>query len=172
MVVHFGGSAPAGWTPKRFPKMVLLHMGPLPVIGSLARSFNFNKMRAMIIARIKVGVQLDADQFVAPGVDAIFGAHSNSTLSAALGPRLCSVSWLRLRVSALPNVGSCHAPAFRFVEMLDLTRAFRSGLCLSVLSFNVLDRTAEEITQEYPIPIMPSHFADRSPKVHLAWAWA
>ena len=98
VVVHFGGAAPAGWTPKRFPKLVLLHMGPLPVIGLLARSFNFNKMRAMIVARIKVGVQLDADQFVAPGVDAIF------------------------------------------------------------------DRTAQEINQEYPIPIMPSHFADRSPK--------
>ena len=106
MVVHFGGSAPAGWTPKRFPKLVLLHMGPLPVVGSLARSFNFNKMRAMIVARIKVGVQLDADQFVAPGVDAIFGArwHTKSTLSAALptwSAFWCSVSRLRLRARAV-----------------------------------------------------------------------
>ncbi|CAJ1397697.1 unnamed protein product [Effrenium voratum] len=37
-------------------------------------SFNFNKIRAMIAARTKVGIQLDVDQLVAPGVDAIFPA--------------------------------------------------------------------------------------------------
>lgn len=96
IVVHFGMSAPLNWSPEMFPRLVLIHMGPLP--PNSGRSFNFNKMRAMIAARIKVGVQLDADQFVAPGVDALF------------------------------------------------------------------DRTEEEITREYPRPILPSHFADRGPK--------
>lgn len=63
-------SAPLDWSPEMFPRLVLIHMGPLP--PNSGRSFNFNKMRAMIAARIKVGVQLDADQFVAPGVDALF----------------------------------------------------------------------------------------------------
>lgn len=71
VVVNFGMSAPLAWTREAFPRMILVHMAPLP--PNSARSFNFNKMRAMIVARIKVGVQLDADQFVAPGVDALFG---------------------------------------------------------------------------------------------------
>lgn len=29
--------------------------------------FNYNKLRAMLISRVRVGVQLDSDQFVAPG---------------------------------------------------------------------------------------------------------
>ena len=95
VVMHFGMCAPADWTPKRFPRMVLIHMGPLP--GDSGRSFNFNKIRAMITARIRVGVQLDADQFVAPGVDALF------------------------------------------------------------------QLTEKECTRAYPMPLMPSHFAERGP---------
>lgn len=30
VVMHFGMCAPADWTPERFPRMVLMHMGPLP----------------------------------------------------------------------------------------------------------------------------------------------
>ena len=32
------------------------------------------RLRAMMLAKIKVGVQLDADQFVAPGVDNMFAS--------------------------------------------------------------------------------------------------
>jgi len=95
VVVHFGMHAPASWTPARFPRLVLLHAAPLP--SARKRSFNFNKMRAMIFARIRTGVQLDADEFVAPGVDALF------------------------------------------------------------------QRVEDEITAEYPFPILPVHFANRSP---------
>jgi len=70
VVVHFGTNTPTTWTSERFPRMIILHIGQLP--PDAGRSLNFNKMRAMIIAKIKVGVQLDADQFVAPGVDALF----------------------------------------------------------------------------------------------------
>jgi len=72
VVFHFGSITPESWTPERFPRLVLIHAEPLPP-GS-GRSFNFNKMRAMLLARIRTGVQLDSDQFVAPGVDAIFDA--------------------------------------------------------------------------------------------------
>lgn len=70
VVVHFGTSTNPKWTPERFPRLILLHAAPMP--PSSGRSFNFNKMRAMLLTRISTGVQLDSDQFVAPGVDAIF----------------------------------------------------------------------------------------------------
>eukprot|EP00747_Dinoflagellata_sp_TGD_P164357 gnl/TRDRNA2_/TRDRNA2_184194_c0_seq1.p1 gnl/TRDRNA2_/TRDRNA2_184194_c0~~gnl/TRDRNA2_/TRDRNA2_184194_c0_seq1.p1 ORF type:complete len:549 (-),score=104.22 gnl/TRDRNA2_/TRDRNA2_184194_c0_seq1:189-1835(-) len=70
VVVNFGQRTPGNWTPDIFPQLVLLHAAPLPP-GS-RRSFNFNKMRAMLLARVRSGVELDADQFVAPGVDMLF----------------------------------------------------------------------------------------------------
>merc|ERR1719433_715183 len=57
------------------------------------------------MARVKIGVQLDADQFVAPGVDAIFA------------------------------------------------------------------RTEQEVTKDYPLPILPAHFLDRTPRDTGAY-WA
>ncbi|CAE8717912.1 unnamed protein product [Polarella glacialis] len=36
--------------------------------------FNFNKFRAYLLARVKTGVGLDSDQFVAPGVDQLFSS--------------------------------------------------------------------------------------------------
>jgi len=103
VVIHFGFATPTSWSAERFPQLVLLHAAPLPV--SAHRSFNFNKFRAMLLSRLRVGVQLDSDQFVAPGVDAMF------------------------------------------------------------------QRTSEEITKDYPFPILPVHFLDRSPKDQGAY-WA
>jgi hypothetical protein len=88
VVVHFGMSAPLDWTVAKFPRMVLLHMAPLP--ANSGRSFNFNKMRAMIVARIRVGVQLDADQFVAPGVDALFARTAEEVTQACVALLVCS----------------------------------------------------------------------------------
>jgi hypothetical protein len=68
VVVHFGMKAPDEWDPHRFPRLVLLHAPPLVT----DRSFNFNKYRAMLLAQARTGVMLDSDQWVAPGVDAIF----------------------------------------------------------------------------------------------------
>jgi len=96
VVVHFGFSTPTDWTAEKFPQLVLLHAAPIP--ANAGRSFNFNKFRAMMLSRVRVGVQLDSDQFVAPGVDAIF------------------------------------------------------------------QRTEQEITKDYPFPILPVHFLDRGPK--------
>lgn len=95
VVVSFGFATPAMWQPERFPRLILFAAAPLP--SSASRSFNFNKLRAMLLTRVLVGVQLDSDQFVAPGVDAIF------------------------------------------------------------------QRVEQEITQSYPMPILPAHFLDWGP---------
>lgn len=70
IVVHFGMAAPLAWDPKEFPRLVVLHAAPLPNLPK--RRFCFNKYRAMLVARVRTGIQLDSDQFVAPGVDALF----------------------------------------------------------------------------------------------------
>jgi len=96
VVVHFGLVTPSHWVPELFDRLVLLHASPLP--ASAGRSFNFNKLRAMMLVRARIVVELDSDQFVAPGVDAIFA------------------------------------------------------------------RTEDEVTKDYPMPILPAHFLDRTPK--------
>mmetsp|Transcript_30171 Transcript_30171/g.79577 ORF Transcript_30171/g.79577 Transcript_30171/m.79577 type:complete len:673 (-) Transcript_30171:37-2055(-) len=70
IVFHFGVATPEWWTKAKYPRLVLLHSSPMP--ANAGRSFNFNKMRAMLLSKAKVGIQLDSDQFVAPGVDAMF----------------------------------------------------------------------------------------------------
>jgi hypothetical protein len=95
IVFNFGMVTPTDWNAQRWPRLVLLHASPIP--AEEGRSFNFNKLRAMLMARVRTGVQLDSDQFVAPGVDAIF------------------------------------------------------------------QRTEDEVTQNYAMPILPVHFLDRGP---------
>lgn len=60
---------PAWWA--KIPNVILFKMASgmaFPV------SFNFNKIRSMIAARVIVGIQLDVDQLVAPGIDHVFRA--------------------------------------------------------------------------------------------------
>lgn len=103
IVVHFGMMPPRDWDPHKFPRLVLLHAKPLPQ-EERWRSFNYNKYRAMLLSRARVGIELDSDQFVAPGADALFR------------------------------------------------------------------RTAEEITQDYPMPILPVHFlANKGPAGGGVW---
>mmetsp|Transcript_117033 Transcript_117033/g.303465 ORF Transcript_117033/g.303465 Transcript_117033/m.303465 type:complete len:555 (-) Transcript_117033:27-1691(-) len=71
VVVHYGMVPPPSWDPVLFPRLVLLHAKPLPQ-DLRWRSFNYNKYRAILLARVHTGIQLDSDQFVAPGVDALF----------------------------------------------------------------------------------------------------
>jgi len=95
VVMHFGFSTVESWTAERFPRLVLINVAPMPSLAR--RSFNFNKLRAMLLSRVRVGVELDSDQFVAPGVDKMF------------------------------------------------------------------EFTKREITNSYPLPILPPHFLDWSP---------
>jgi len=93
LIDYRGEELPPSWTPANFPRLVVLQAHALkPGI-----SFNFNKLRAMMLAQVRTGIQLDADQFVYRGID------------------------------------------------------------------NMFKRTAEEVTQEYPYPILPVHWMSRDP---------
>jgi len=96
VVVHYGMTPAPHWTQEDYPRLVLLNAAPIPPHAE--RSFHFNKFRAMLMARALTGVELDSDQFVAPGVDALF------------------------------------------------------------------DRTEEEVTRDYPLPILPAHFWPYGPE--------
>mmetsp|Transcript_16288 Transcript_16288/g.28471 ORF Transcript_16288/g.28471 Transcript_16288/m.28471 type:complete len:627 (+) Transcript_16288:66-1946(+) len=69
-VLHLGSVAPQTWTPERFPNLILVHAAPMGPDSH--RSFNFNKIRSFLLSRVRTGVELDSDQFVAPGVDYMF----------------------------------------------------------------------------------------------------
>ncbi|CAE7369449.1 NCS1 [Symbiodinium natans] len=69
---NFGLFTPKTWTAERFPRLVILHAAPLPSEPRIRRSFNFNKLRAILMARVLTGVEVDVDQFVAPGADRLF----------------------------------------------------------------------------------------------------
>lgn len=60
---------PAQW--HSFPNVIVYKM--LPMKGRSV-SFNFNKLRAMIAARVLVGIQLDTDQIIVPGLERMFAA--------------------------------------------------------------------------------------------------
>lgn len=68
VVVVFGNSfaPPLSW--HRMPNLIVFKMkSNLPHV-----SFNFNKLRAMVSARVLYGIQLDTDQIIAPGMDILF----------------------------------------------------------------------------------------------------
>lgn len=70
IVVHYGFYTPSHWTAEMFPRLILLNAPTQP--SNAGRSFHFNKLRAFLLARALTGVELDSDQFVAPGVDNMF----------------------------------------------------------------------------------------------------
>ncbi|CAE7427317.1 unnamed protein product [Symbiodinium sp. CCMP2456] len=94
IVVNFGTKAPEDLDPTRFPSLVLLHARGLRPTSPI--SFNFNKLRAVLLAQVKVGASLDSDM-----------------------------------------------------------------LMVTAQADRLLNRTAEEITEKYPYPMMPTHFLDR-----------
>jgi len=94
IVVNFGQEAPEELSPRRFPRLVLLHARGFD--PALRLSFNFNKLRAILLAQAKVGASLDSDMLL-------------------VGPQ----------------------------------------------ADQLLNRTAEEITEKYRFPMMPTHFLDR-----------
>ena len=73
VVFVFGEFVPNAWTPKRFPRLVVLQSGFLPQENYIYRSFNFNKIRAILLSKVKHGgVFLEADSWILPGADALF----------------------------------------------------------------------------------------------------
>jgi len=96
IVIDFVGKSSRvhGLTAKRFPRLVLLRALPIPD----GVSFNFNKIRAMLLAKAVTGIALDSDQSVYHGADRMF------------------------------------------------------------------QRTRDEVTAEYPFPILPVHWMSRDPE--------
>eukprot|EP00931_Biecheleriopsis_adriatica_P004864 TRINITY_DN106467_c0_g1_i1.p1 TRINITY_DN106467_c0_g1~~TRINITY_DN106467_c0_g1_i1.p1 ORF type:complete len:760 (+),score=113.68 TRINITY_DN106467_c0_g1_i1:85-2364(+) len=79
---------PAWW--KSYRNVIVYRMLPgmnFPV------SFNFNKIRAMIASRIIIGIELDVDQIVAPGIDRVFPATRKESTSSYPFP-LLPVHWM------------------------------------------------------------------------------
>lgn len=79
VVFHLGSLTPEKWTPERFPRLLLVHVSPME--PEAERSFNFNKIRTILLTRVLVGVQLDSDQFVGPGVDYMFNMTAREITS-------------------------------------------------------------------------------------------
>jgi len=56
-------------------------------------SFNFNKIRAMIASRVIIGIELDVDQIVAPGIDRVFTATRQESTASYPFP-IMPVHWM------------------------------------------------------------------------------
>jgi len=62
------GCAEPSWTPERYPRLIVFHARPMqPGVR-----FSYNKLRAMLMAQVEVGVMLDSDEFVFRGADTLF----------------------------------------------------------------------------------------------------
>lgn len=76
VLVDFDSSfdAPESWL--AYPNLLVYRMRPAKDVSQEAAgvSFNFNKIRAMIAARVLTGIQVDLDQVVFAGMDSLFQA--------------------------------------------------------------------------------------------------
>jgi len=64
VLVNFGDSD-AHFDPTRFPRLVLLQARDVSDTPGDAASFNFNKLQAILLAKVKVGASLDSDMMMA-----------------------------------------------------------------------------------------------------------
>lgn len=85
--INFGLPAPDHW--KKKEHLILLQAQPLPE----GESFNYNKFRAMILARVRTGIELDSDQLVATGIDRMFTRTAEEVTKAYPYPIL-PVHWM------------------------------------------------------------------------------
>lgn len=91
LVTNFGSWLPSTWTPERFPNMVIMHARSAKKLTG--KSFNFNKMSAMLFTKVKTGIVLDADQWVNHGLDYLFDRVEQETTAAYPYPIL-PVHWM------------------------------------------------------------------------------
>lgn len=76
VVANFNKRIPKHWDPAQYPRMVLMHARSTT---SFHKSFNFNKITAMLFTKVKSGMVLDADQFANEGVDLMLKRASEET---------------------------------------------------------------------------------------------
>jgi len=90
VVTNFNARVPDSMTLDRFPNLVLMHARSTSTIG---KSFNFNKFTAMLFAKVKRGLVLDADQFVNHGVDYMLQRAAEETTAQYPYP-IMPVHWM------------------------------------------------------------------------------
>jgi hypothetical protein len=101
--VHF--VPPLSW--RSLPNVIVFRMHS---VATHRISFNFNKIRSMIAARVVVGIQLDTDQIIAPGMDQLFTGTRREITAYYPWPML-PVHWMSR--DARPGE-PYHEYAFRF----------------------------------------------------------
>merc|ERR1719321_2069533 len=73
VVAYNFGLVDTPWTQEEFPRSVVMRANRILKADEDANwLYNYNKLRAMVLARVKTGIMLDADQFVAPRADRLF----------------------------------------------------------------------------------------------------
>jgi len=85
VLVNFG-AADTRFDPERFPRLVLLQASD---VRNLGVSFNFNKLQAALLSKVKVGVSLDSDMMMAtPMADRLFSRSREEITEAYPYPML------------------------------------------------------------------------------------
>lgn len=82
--------APAGWTAERFPRLVVFNVGAALPQGV---RFNFNKLRAMMLAQVRTGIAVDSDMFVFRGFDSMF-RRTKAEVTEAYPYPILPVHWM------------------------------------------------------------------------------
>eukprot|EP00930_Biecheleria_cincta_P058740 TRINITY_DN44535_c0_g1_i1.p1 TRINITY_DN44535_c0_g1~~TRINITY_DN44535_c0_g1_i1.p1 ORF type:complete len:548 (-),score=77.37 TRINITY_DN44535_c0_g1_i1:162-1805(-) len=118
VVTNFGEWVPKAWTSKRFPNMVLVHGSPMKT----GRSFNFNKLRAMMFTKVQTGILVDADQWVNKGMDTMFQRTEEECTSVYPFP-IMPVHWM----ARDPDSDDGYAYTFRFDTAPNPARTMRWG---------------------------------------------
>lgn len=118
VVTNFGEWVPKAWTSNRFPNMVLLHGSPM----KKGKSFNFNKLRAMMFTKVQTGILVDADQWVNKGMDTMFQRTEEESTADYPFP-IMPVHWM----ARDPESNDGYPYTFKFDATPNPTRTMRWG---------------------------------------------
>jgi len=95
LVYVFGENPiPASWTAEKYPQLVVFTSGNIVQHPKIFRwNFNYNKMRAMLMAKVRTGIQLDSDQFIVAHTDYLFQRTKEEVTDAYPYP-IMPVHWM------------------------------------------------------------------------------
>ena len=132
-------------------------------------------MFTLVFAKARVGVELDSDQFVGPGVDymplELHVFHSFSMSGWQIWHQICKAKQVQVRDDEegedSEHNGFCFHPLLLEFVALKFKKALESPMtvddCMTPFQMfetreQALSNSRQEITQDTPIPIMPVHF--------------
>mmetsp|Transcript_109861 Transcript_109861/g.342428 ORF Transcript_109861/g.342428 Transcript_109861/m.342428 type:complete len:488 (+) Transcript_109861:81-1544(+) len=124
VVVNFGSLVPTTWTPDRFPRLILMHARDAKALTG--KSFNFNKLTAMMFTKVKTGIALDADQWVNHGLDYLFGRAEEETTKDYPYP-IMPVHWMSRDPESNDMRGYPDSYTFHFASSGGPRRSMRWG---------------------------------------------